>query len=71
MKIIDKKIEQKVYLWSELSQGEVYKDSDNGYIVIAASFRNVVDLSDGATYERDDFGADVYFTLVNAVLEIQ
>jgi len=70
MKIIDKKIEQKVYLWPELSQGEVYKDSGNNYVMMTDD-QSVVDMSDGSTYRQPDYSSHDAFTLVNAVLEIQ
>lgn len=70
MKIVNKKIEQKVYLWSELSQGEVYKDAGNNYVMMIDD-QSVVDMSDGSIYRQPDYSSHDAFTLVNAVLEIQ
>jgi len=73
MKIIDKKIEQKVYSMSELEQGEVYKDN-SGHYLIATDEHTIVDLLNGAVYSMDNSGfykENNAFTLVNAVLEIQ
>ena len=70
MKIIDKKIEQKVYLWSELSEGKVYKDAENNYVMMTDD-QSVVDMSDGSIFRKIDYLSHDAFTLVNAVLEIQ
>lgn len=72
MKIIDKKIENKVYHWAELIQGEVYKDTGNNYVMATESNENsVIDLSDGTVYHKGDYSYGDTFILVNAVLEIQ
>jgi hypothetical protein len=72
MKIIDKKVEEKVYPWAELIQGEVYKDAGNSYVMATSSSENsVIDLSDGTVYNQGDYAYGDTFTLVNAVLEIR
>lgn len=70
MKIIDKKIEHKVYRWPELSQGEVYKDVGKNYVMMTDD-QSVVDMSDGSIYRQLDYSSHDAFTLLNCVLEIQ
>lgn len=73
MKIIDKRKSPKVYLKSELLQGEVYKDS-SGNFLLATDENAVVDLGDGAIYDLkgDKWYVDnSEFTLMSVVLEVQ